>query len=93
VETYPTACIEIERKCPRLVTEICCICGIDNSAQGIIYIKLLCYVIKLNVLVQRNIIKLGDNHPIVLAVIHSMQTYPIEMIVYVYIREIPKDFK
>ena len=50
VETYPTSCIEVEGKRPRLITEICSVCGIDDGAKRIVYIKLLRHLIKLDVL-------------------------------------------
>jgi hypothetical protein len=93
VEAYPAVCVEIERKSPRFVTEIGCVCELNNGRKRIVNIKLFCLLVILNVFSERDVVKLCNNHPVILAVIHSVKPYSIEMIINIYIGEIPENFK
>ena len=93
MEAYPALGVEIIGDCPGFVAEIGRVCQIDHLPVGRFYVELSCFNIILYFVGQGNIVKLGDNHPVILAVIHSMEAKSIEMVVYIGIGEISEDFK
>lgn len=88
VETYPAVRIEVVRNSPRLVTEICYVCEFYCRLERSVYVKLSCFGIVFYIIPLRNIVKFGDDYPVKLAVIHSMKTKSVEMIVNIYVGKI-----
>jgi hypothetical protein len=88
VETYPAICIKVVRNGPRLITEICCVCEFHCRLERSIYVKLSCFRIVFYIIPFGNIVKFGDDHPVKLAVIDTMKTNSIEMVVNIYIGKV-----
>jgi len=93
MEAYPALGVEVIGDCPGFVAEICRVCQIDHLPVGGFYVELPVLNIILYFIRQGNIVQFGDNHPVILAIIHSMEAKSIEMVVHIGIGEIPQDFK
>jgi hypothetical protein len=93
MEAYPALGVEIIGDSPGLVAEIRGVCQIHHLPVGGFYVELPALNIIFYFIWQRNIVQLGDNHPVILAVIHSMEAKSVEMVIYIGIGEIPEDFK